>query len=254
MAGPLNTDERHALADALGDTPETVIAAHLLRRGLCEAWVAGSPSSFEAAVVQEQSMPEEPDRFGANAAAMWRLLRSVRGWKHINVAQSLAEPLGAVIERETGARVRYYGDVYHTLTRPAATFHATAVRELTSRDLPVVEAAPAEVQGGGFGNALTMLEEGVAAEAIVEGRLVGIAHTSAITERHADIGVSTLEPWRGRGFAAAAASIVARRVQERGRIPVWSAGEDNFASHRVAAKVGFLEVSRRVYVSTLPAV
>ena len=34
--------ERDLLADALGDTPETVIPAHLLRRGLADAYVAGA--------------------------------------------------------------------------------------------------------------------------------------------------------------------------------------------------------------------
>ncbi len=97
-----------------------------------------------------------------------------------------------------------------------------------------------------------MLTQGIVAGAVVEGRLVGIAHTSAITDRHADIGVSTLEPFRGRGFATAAASMVARRVQDTGRIQVWSAGEGNAASLRVAAKVGFAEVSRRVYINTEP--
>lgn len=54
--------------------------------------------------------------------------------------------------------------------------------------------------------------------------------------------------FRGRGLAAAAASIVAMRVQEAGRIPVWGAGEHNALSLRVARKLGFVEVSRRTYV------
>ena len=201
------------LADAVGDTPETVIPAHMLRRGLCEAWVAGSLPEFDAAIVQSASLREEPWVFGPDVEALWRLLGDATGWKHVNVAQSLAKPLGALIERETGARVRYYGDVYHTLTRTAATFHDPAVRELTLGDLVTLAAAPAEVQGTGFSDVSTMLREGISAGAVVDGRLVAIAHTSAITDRHADIGVSTLEPFRGRGFATAAASIVARRVQ-----------------------------------------
>ena len=82
----------------------------------------------------------------------------------------------------------------------------------------------------------------------MDGRIVGTAQTSAITDRYADIGVSTDERWRERGFATAAASIVARRVQETGRTPVWSCGEDNMASLGVARKLGFEEVSRLVYV------
>jgi len=78
--------------------------------------------------------------------------------------------------------------------------------------------------------------------------IVVIAHTSARTEHYADIGVFTLKEWRGRGFATAAASIVAKRVQEVGQIPLWSTGEDNIASLRIAQKLGFTEVSRSTYV------
>ncbi|MGI8859675.1 MAG: GNAT family N-acetyltransferase, partial [Rubrobacteraceae bacterium] len=51
----------------------------------------------------------------------------------------------------------------------------------------------------------------------------------------------TLEGWRGRGLATAAASLVVGRVQRSDRVPVWSAGEDNYASLQVARKLGFVE-------------
>ncbi len=123
-------------------------------------------------------------------------------------------------------------------------FRPPEVRRLLTVDEPLMTkymGTPTWTGSEGF--------EPMAAGAVVDGRLVGLAHVSAITERHANIGVSTLEPWRGRGFATAAASIVARVVSETGRTPVWSAGEGNTASLRVAAKVGFEEVSRRTYVS-----
>src|SRR2546428_793631 len=84
--------------------------------------------------------------------------------------------------------------------------------------------------------------EGVAAGAVVDRRLVAIAITSARTARHADVGVATLAPWRRRGLATAAASLVTRAVQAAGQTPVWSCGEDNLASLRVARKLGFVEV------------
>ena len=105
----------------------------------------------------------------------------------------------------------------------------------------------------GFATFEDLLTDGVAAGAVVEGSLVALAHTNAMTTRYGDIGVATDELWRGKGFASSAASIVARRIQERGRTPVWSAGEGNAASLRVAAKLGFVEVSRRVYLNYAPA-
>lgn len=240
---PCTAEQRETLADALGDTPETVISVHALKRGYCRAY-----ASEAASIVQWDVLLGEPVGFGDDAAALWDLMQSVDGWFCVEVTTACAAALGQLIVAETGRRVRYYGDIYYTLTVPATHFHGAAVRLLTVADMPLLDAAPREIQGAGFGETRALLEEGVVAGAIVDGALVTIAHTSALTTRHADIGVATLEGWRGRGFASAAAALVAGHVQATGRTPVWSTGEDNVASRRVAEKLGFVEVGQRVYV------
>jgi GNAT superfamily N-acetyltransferase len=240
---PCTAEQRERLADALGDTPETVISVHALRRGFCRAYV-----SEATAIVRWDELPGEPMGFGDDAAALWDVLQSVDGWFCVEVTPTCAAALGPLIATKTGRSVRYYGDKFYTLTIPAAPVHDDAVRLLIEADLPLLDAAPREIQGGGFGSTRALLDEGVVAGAIVDGALVAIAHTSALTPRHADIGVATLEGWRGRGFATVAASLVAQQVQATGRIPVWSTGEHNFASQRVAEKLGFAEVGRRVYL------
>lgn len=240
---PCTAEQREALANRLGDRSETVIAVHALRRSLCRAYASGA-----AAIVQWDELPGEPMGFGDDAAALWDLLQSVDGWFCVEVTPTCAAVLGPLIAAQTGGSVRYYGDIFYTLTAPAAPIHHDSVRLLSVADLPLLDAAPREIQGGGFGGTRALLIEGIAAGAIVDGALVAIAHTSALTPRHADVGVATLEGWRGRGFATAAAALVAERVQTTGRTPVWSTGEDNFASQRVAKKLGFAEVARRMYV------
>ncbi len=252
MSGPayreLDPRDLGRLADALGDSPETVIAVHLLRRGLCRAYASGSPSRFGGAVVQATHLPEEPTGFGNDPEVLWGLLESVSGWTCMNVAPKCAPGLGALMEGALDSPVRYVDDVYHTLTVPATEFQSEAVRRLTLEDLALLKSARADIQGGGFEDLATMLSEGFVAGAIVDSRLAGIAHVSALTDGYADIGVATLEPLRKSGFATAAASIVARSVQATGRVPVWSTGANNAASLRVAQKLGFAEVSRRTYV------
>ena len=243
---PLDARGCLALADALGDTPETVISVHRLRCGFCRAYVAGDPAHFDGAIVQDNFCSTEPTGFGSDPEVLLDLLRSVEGWDCVEVASECAMVLGEIIEGETGNQVRYYGDVYYALYRPAVSFQNEAVRQLTLDDLELLGSSPEEVLG--FGSTRRLLEEGIVACAIASGRIVSIAHTSARTDRHADIGVFTMEKWRGRGFATAAASIVAQRVQEAGQTPTWSAGEDNFASLRVAQKLGFTEIARRTYV------
>src|SRR5688572_12627889 len=76
-APELNTSERAFLADALGDTPETVMAVHRLRRGLARAVVAGPPHRPRAAIVQAFSVPEEPAGYGDDPEAIWSLLRDL---------------------------------------------------------------------------------------------------------------------------------------------------------------------------------
>jgi hypothetical protein len=246
---PRDSATCQALADALGDTPETVISAHLLLRRQCRAYVAGEPPRFRCAIVDPTTMLQgEPMAFGDDADAVWELLQQVRGWYCVNVSRPCAEILGPLMERTLKRTIRRFDDVYYALDGAVVAAPNAAVRLLGPGDLPLLASAPAEVQGAGFGGAPALLSEGIVAGAIVDGKLVAIAHTSAFTDRHADIGVSTLMPWRGRGFATAAASLVSARVQEGGRTPVWSTGEHNLASRRVAEKLGFREVGRRVYL------
>ncbi len=248
MTKPLDHQGRLVLADALGDTPETCIAWHRLKSGFCRAYVVGDPANFRGAIVQEDFCSDEPTGFGSDPEVLWELLRSVEDWDCVNVSSECATALGEIIENETGRKTRYYGDVYHVLSRPAIGFQNEAVRQLTVDDLDLLESSPEELNGCGFGTTRRLLEEGFAACAIVDGKVVSMAHTSARTDRHADISVFTAEEWRRRGFVAAAASIVAKLIQKAGQIPTWSAGEDNFASLRAAEKLGFTEISRRTYV------
>ena len=42
------------------------------------------------------------------------------------------------------------------------------------------------------------------------------------------------------------------QAQRAGLVPVWTTMDDDFASIRIAEKLGFTEVSRRVVVSVAP--
>lgn len=241
-------EERRALARTLGDTPESVISVHLLARGMAEAYVAGDPTRPGGVIVQGGPDPGELMSFGSDAAVLWELLRLVEGWWCVSVAEPCAEDLGRIIEAWTGSGVSYRRDIYHAPRAPVARLHSDAVRLLGPEDLALVEAAAAEVRGSGWESTQEMLEEGVVAGAVVAGDLVAIAFTHARSTRHADVAVNTSKQWRGLGFATAAASLVAQRLQEVGQRPVWSTGEDNLASLRVAHKLGFTPITRRTYV------
>lgn len=248
MAEPLTGDERLQLAEALGEGPETVIAVHQLRRGLAQAYTVGKPAAFSAAIVQPLRDPAEPFGFGVDADALWHLLRQMRGWKCIHVSGQCSRPLRSILERELGCTVRQIGDVYHVLEEPVHPADHHAVRLLGPEDLGLLEVAPPEIRGAGYENTAAMLHEGVVAGAVAAEELVCIAHTSARTERFADIGVFTLPAHRRQGLASAASALVADLLLREGQTPVWSCGETNRASLRVAQKLGFAPVSRRIYL------
>ncbi len=245
---PLDPEGRRLLARALGDTPETAAAVHMLRRGLCEAWVAGPVDRPGAAVVQVCFRPGEPLGWADDSRVLWDVLCCVDGWHCINVSAPLMLAFEDVMRARMECEVHCYGEVYLTLTRPAPWCSSAVVRPLSEDDEAVLERADDELKENAFGSVRRLLAEGCAAAAVVGGRPVGVAQTYALTARHAEIGAITLPSWRNRGFATAAASIVARWAQENGLTPVWSAMEDNHASLRVAEKIGFQEVSRRAYL------
>ena len=244
----LTPQECLTLADCLGDTPMTVISTSRLKQGMCDAYIAGRLPDVNAALVFDAFCPDEPCGFGTDAEALWQLLKKTDGWSCINVDNSCAASLGALIEADRGTAIRYYGDVCHALLEPVHCYSNAAVRLLTLGDTARLVQAPAEVQGNGYKTHEAMLTDGIAAGAVVDGNIVAIAHTYAETDLHADIGVSTVEPWRKKGIATAAASLVAQEIQAKGKVPAWSCGEDNLASLRVAQKLGFTEVGRRTYV------
>lgn len=245
MIFPLTPDQCLLLAETLPDTPETVITTSQLRRGLARAWVVGAVEKFETAVVEDSGQPGEPIVFGHSAAQIADFLPHIPDWFCLNVSHKISAELTALLERKTGCSVRPLWDVYHTLNQPAPPIHQAQVRLLTPADLSLLKNAPPELQGAQPRR--TLLEMAVAG-AVVAGHLVAVAQNYARSDTYGEIGVHTLPAWRGRGFASAAAATVARYIQSLGLIPVWSCGENNAPSLRVAQKLGFTEVSRRVYL------
>lgn len=247
----LGLDGQAALADALGESPETVMSVHRLRRGLARAWTAGDAARRVGAalVVQGTLLPEEPHAFGEDPAAILALLREVPGWQCVNAPEALAPALADLIARETGASCILGPEICLVQDAPPPGSHPVA-RLLLPADLPLLDAAagPLNMHGWRFGSAARLLEYGIAAGVVEDGRLAAAAFTSALGERFAEVGIATRPDARGRGHATGCAAIVCDMLHRRGVTPVWSAAADNHVSLRVAARLGFRETSRRIYL------
>jgi hypothetical protein len=245
---PLDATEGRALGETLPDHPFTFGARCLLMRGLARVWVRGTLPRFEAVVLQAPWLPNEPMALGTDPEQIWHLLSQIPGWDCVNLSLDLAGPVQKILERELGVSTRMYGDVYYVLERAAIPHQHAAVRLLTEDDVDLVDRAPPALHTAGYASTVAALTGGVAAGGIAEGNLVALISMSTSSELYADIGGHTLEPWRNQGMGSAATYLVAREVQSRGFTPVWSTGEDNFRSQRVALKVGFREFGREAYI------
>lgn len=237
-----------AIAAWLGESPETVIPIHMLQQGTCEVVCVGSPHDPDGVIVQSTVYPEEPIAFGS-ADAIASILPSLSGWTCLNVPGDLGATLTEDVRRAAGAAsVRTQDDVYHVLEVPAPEVSVPDVRLMTPADVAFFRSPPADLGGVDAAWLLEHLRQGYVAGAIRDGRIVSTAHTFATSESYADLGVTTVPEWRRRGLATAAAALVARAIQVNGRTPVWSCGGTNEASLAAAARLGFREVSRRVYL------
>lgn len=74
----------------------------------------------------------------------------------------------------------------------------------------------------------------------VDGIPMSFAYASATSDAWFDIGVDTAPGARQLGLATIVASTLIRAERANGREPVWGATEDNIASLRLAARLGFV--------------
>jgi hypothetical protein len=236
-----------ALARALGDTPQTLIPLDHLRRGVSAGWLVGSLEQPAALVVQNQNDPAEPSAFGSDPAAVWSVLSALSSWECVNIPLPLVAGLRALMLAVYPA-VRVYADVYYVLSGP---LRQPLVPPLETRLLPPDD--PLWRADDPLLTSVDMPPGAVLAAALDSGRVVATAHVTALSPRYADVGVFTLESYRSRGLSTYAAWLVMRAVLARGLTPVWSTGEDNVASQRVAEKLGLSrDVTHHLYLIPEP--
>ncbi len=77
------------------------------------------------------------------------------------------------------------------------------------------------------------------AVAWVDDRPVSFCYAGSETETWWDVAIDTLVAYRRRGYAAACAAALTRRMWGHGKRPVWQALDSNPASWRLAERLGF---------------
>lgn len=245
---PLRPEQARALAERLPITPFFVLSYAGLFRGLDRAFVSGPASDPDAVIVQHRICPTEPVYFGRDPDAGWALLSRLSGWDCLVGASEDMNRFAEIFRREVSVPFRAVGDLHYTLERPALPHADPSVRLLGPADIPLLQRTADTLPVGGYSTYEELLTEGVVAGAVHAGGLVALSVAGLSNPRYSDIGVDTFEPYRRRGLSSAATYLVARELQSRGQVPVWSTGSHNVASQRVAAKVGFQPYGRLEYL------
>jgi hypothetical protein len=176
------------------------------------------------------------------------MLVEIDGWTCINVGDALLHTMEPALTARAGRAVGRYGDLYYVLVQTGPTFADECVRMLTIKDSARWEDSPRPVSPDNRDLIPNILTEGLCAAAVIDERIVARAFAYATTPKHVDIAAATAEDYRGRGLVTACASHLIERLLALKLTPVWSTGEDNFASQRVAQKLGFVATGSRVYL------
>ena len=88
----------------------------------------------------------------------------------------------------------------------------------------------------------SFLQKGVGFCAMYGDTPAAWAFSAAVSDREIDIGVETLEGFRGKGLAAAVACKMVDFALSIGKKPVWACHSENIASRKTAEKIGFEKV------------
>ena len=88
---------------------------------------------------------------------------------------------------------------------------------------------------------------GVGFSLFCNGNLASTAYSSFIHDNYLEIGIETVEEYRGKGLAQYACSALIDYCLQNNFEPVWSCRLENTASYKLAQKLGFEPVSTRTY-------
>lgn len=225
-------------------------------RALCQRSIADEPRWLEAfalladptAHCEALGPPVASSGPDVVEPAAWLLHHDAAGLGVV-VGQPSAARWTDVLHQHPGLAI-LFDDGYHALTEAAqrAGRHVVSVSfALQTEPAPVLEgAAPLEVA-----ETLDHVEPVLRAELTrvrndrtiwavrVDGLPVAFAYAGWRSPTWFDVSVDTVREFRQLGLATIAVAALLKDEIAQGRAPVWGAVEDNLASQRLAAKLGF---------------
>ncbi|MCL1787400.1 MAG: GNAT family N-acetyltransferase [Defluviitaleaceae bacterium] len=157
----------------------------------------------------------------------------------------MAEVIGEVFDRRPKHAVKY---VYRGAP---PTVPAVEAKTLTAKDYADYEAFFLAAYPGSNVDWLReyfndMVQNQYCAGVYADGLLVSCADAPSmpyLPDKVQEIGIVTLDAYRGRGYASAACRQAAENIVQGGRYPIWSHAYKNAGSRMVAESVGFVKLA-----------
>jgi len=91
------------------------------------------------------------------------------------------------------------------------------------------------------------LKNGVGFSLFYNNKLASTAYSSYIHDDKFELGIETVEEFRGRGFAELTCSALIDYCIENNYEPIWSCRLENFGSYKLAQKIGFIPTAEIPY-------
>lgn len=112
--------------------------------------------------------------------------------------------------------------------------------ELTTEKKVIYENMPGSVVPRHFwNNAQDFADRARAFALIHQGEIISTAFSSFLIDRYLEIGIETVELYRGRGYASHLCSLLIDDCIRHGFEPVWACRSDNAGSYGLAVSLGF---------------
>lgn len=95
------------------------------------------------------------------------------------------------------------------------------------------------------------LDHGVGFSLFYDNKLASTAYSAYIHDHYLELGIETIEEYRGKGLAQYVCSALIDYCLQNNFEPVWSCRLENINSCKLAQKIGFEAVSKRTYYKLL---
>lgn len=216
------------------------ILGHVARTGHGRAWADRWPEPTAVLVETGGNYALMGPPEAVDPAALRPLLRGFL---------AAAAAFHGVLDEAFPDRVRWDRVIYRLPANARVPVLATdLVRVLRAGDTPVLERLTPEASwvAKTWGGPAGLAASGQAYGAFAGDQLAAVTCTFFQGARHADAGVATEPPLRGRGLGLASARAWCAGTVARGLVPTWTTSTDNAASRRIAERLGFELVRRDV--------